>query len=87
MQYTENGLIKTTDSALVTFLTIKGYNHESIETSDGQALFIYKQSAILEQEISSFYSNAGNFLKFHKSYRQVLKDAKAAVRESMNGRK
>jgi hypothetical protein len=85
MHYTENGFVKVTDSALVSYLTVKGYTYSKIEIINGQALFLFTQSSILDKDIADFYRNAGDFLKFHKSYRQTLRDINNAVREQGNG--
>jgi hypothetical protein len=85
MHYTENGFVKITDSALVSYLMVKGYTYSKIEIINGQALFLYPHTAILDKDIAEFYRNAGNFLKFHKSYRQTLRDINNAVREQGNG--
>jgi hypothetical protein len=81
MHYTENGFVKVTDSALVSYLTVKGYTYSKIEIINGQALFLFPQATILDKDIADFYRNDGKFLQFHKSYRQVLRDIAQANRE------
>jgi methionine salvage enolase-phosphatase E1 len=85
MHYTEDGFIKITDSALVSYLTVKGYTYSKIEIHNNQALFLFVQSEALDKEIKDFYQNTGGFLGFHKSYRQILRDINNAVREQGNG--
>lgn len=81
MHYTENGFVKVTDSALVSYLTVKGYTYSKIEIVNRQALFLFAHSVALDKDIADFYRNAGDFLHFHKSYRQVLRDIAQANRE------
>ena len=79
MHFTEDGILKTTDTALAAYLTIKGYKLLRLEITDsGQALFHFTDSPDLQALIDPFYS--GELYHFFKVYRGILKRIKNSER-------
>lgn len=75
MHFTENGSLKTTDTALAAYLIQQGYKLTKVEYNDsGQGLFLFTDSPELLDIIDPFYR--GDLYRFFRIYRGLLKKIK-----------
>ena len=75
MHFTEDGILKTTDTALAAYLTTMNYKLLRLEiTESGQALFHFADSQEMQALIDPFYR--GEIYRYFKAYRSLLKRIK-----------
>ena len=79
MHYIEDGIFKTTDTALAAHLIVKGHKLLSIKLDDEQGLFLFQHTAGLDETVTPFYR--GDVYRTFCAYRSLLKKLKSGGRK------
>ena len=75
MHFVDNGIFKTSDTSLASFLMMRGYKLIKVELlTDGQGLFLFDESPELLDLVDPFYR--GELYRYFRIYKNLLKKVK-----------